>query len=155
MCQIVDTQKHVFLFPRTVLCYWNCNCKLRTDSSIAVLSRETRQRRCQENVVQCCASLASQWSSRMMAARDTALDLDSDGDDDSVFVGDSSQMGDGKPRVLTALAALAGEAPRKEGVRTRAPTRVPPSRERTRTRTPRARRVLRASAASAASTAFG
>ena len=71
--------------------------------------------------MQCCPSLASQCSSRMTAERDTAWDMDSD--DDDVFVGNPSQMGDREPSVPTALAALAGEAPRNEGVRTAIPDR--------------------------------
>ena len=85
-----------------------------------------------------------------MAAGDTAWDLDSDGDDDDVFVGNPSQMGDREPSGPTALAAPDG---RREGG-PRAPTAVPASRGRTRTQTPQARRVLRASA-HLASTALG
>ena len=70
--------------------------------------------------------------------------MDSDGDDDDDLVADSSQMGHREPSV--ALAALAGETPRKDGMRTGSPTAAA---ENTNS-TPRARRVRpRSSAASA------
>ena len=43
-------------------------------------------------VVQCCLRFATQCYSRVIAAKDTAWDLDSDGDDDDDFVADYSQM---------------------------------------------------------------
>ena len=69
--------------------------------------------------MQCRLSLATQCSSRIVAAKDTAWDLDSDVDDDDALVADSNQMTDREPRVLTALAALAGEAPRNDRLRSR------------------------------------
>ena len=53
-----------------------------------------------------------------MAAKDTAWDLHSDGDDDDDLVADSSHLGDRETSVPASLVALAGEAPLNDGMRT-------------------------------------
>ena len=57
----------------------------------------------------------------LCSAKDAAWDMDSDGGADDDLVADSSQMGDCEPSV--ALAALAGEAPRNDVMRTASPDR--------------------------------
>ena len=57
----------------------------------------------------------------LCSAKDAAWDMDSDGDVDDDLVADSSQMGDREPNV--ALAALAEETPRNDGMRTASPDR--------------------------------
>ena len=71
----------------------------------------------------CSAALASLCSSRTVAAKDPALSLDSDGDDDDDLVADFSLTGDREHSVPAALVALAGEAPHNDGMRTASPDR--------------------------------